>query len=88
MVNIDNYTQSVEVEECDDAAISEDFGRERHVRPITGVTIDFQSQDGQDYGVCLYSGAAGNDPDLTVCRQVSVWPSKQRPMNSLHPLID
>jgi len=56
VVNIDNYTQSVEVEECDNATISEDFGRDRH--------------DERDFGVCLYSGAGGNDPDLTVCRQL------------------
>jgi len=56
VVNIDNYTQSVEVEECDNATLSEDFGRDRH--------------DERDFGVCLYSGAGGNDPDLTVCRQL------------------
>jgi len=57
VVNIDNYTQSVEVEECDNGTVSEDnFGRERH--------------DSSDFGVCLYSGSTGNDPDLTVCRQL------------------
>ena len=27
------------------------------------------SKDERDFGVCLYSGAGGNDPDLTVIKQ-------------------
>lgn len=56
VVNINNYTQSVEVEECHNDTLSQDIGRELY--------------DTNDFGVCLYSGASGDNPDLTVCRQL------------------
>ena len=64
-MNIDNYTQSVEIEECHDYNSSPNL-------PANDSSVLFGdgSSDVSDYGVCLYSGAGGNNPDLTACRQL------------------
>lgn len=54
VVNLANYTQSVEIEECIDQSNRRQFG-------AVGVETKF--------GVCLYGGAEGHNPDLTVCKQ-------------------
>eukprot|EP00092_Neocalanus_flemingeri_P014283 GFUD01015404.1.p1 GENE.GFUD01015404.1~~GFUD01015404.1.p1 ORF type:complete len:510 (-),score=86.92 GFUD01015404.1:496-2025(-) len=51
VVNIDNFTQSVEIEECDNS-----YG--------------FSQDSSDEFGVCLYSGSEGNNPDLTSCKQL------------------
>jgi len=63
VVNIENYTQSVEIEECDDSSKLQNFGDDE-------TSLKSLEDDGNDFGVCLYSGSEGNDPDLTVCRQL------------------
>lgn len=68
-MNIGNYTQSVEIEEChhfndydykDDDADHSD-------------SVQFKNSEDEeekDFGSCHYSGSEGNNPDLTVCRQL------------------
>ena len=34
--------------------------------------LTFSSKDERDFGVCLYSGAGGNDPDLTVSISLTI----------------
>merc|ERR1712025_1283100 len=63
VVNIDNYTQSVEIEECTNSTREEGFGSD-------GELFKSQEDEENNFGVCLYSGTEGNDPDLTVCRQI------------------
>lgn len=50
VVNIGNFTQAVEVKECNDFAFSQDSSG--------------------SFGSCLYSGATGNIPELTSCKQI------------------
>jgi len=65
VVNIDNYTQSVEIEEC------HNFNDYDEEEPSAGDSVQFgEKKEPTDFGVCLYSGAQGNNPDLTVCRQI------------------
>jgi len=55
IVNLDKYTQSVEIEVC--------------VDQTNGRQISDYEYQGSKFGVCLYGGAEGQDPDSTVCRQ-------------------
>jgi len=55
IVNLENYTQSVEIEECVD---------QTRRRQFSGF-LEAETK----FGVCLYGGAEGHNPDLTVCRQ-------------------
>jgi len=65
VVNIDNYTQSVEIEEC------HNFNDYDEDLPTESDSVQFgEKKEPTDFGVCLYSGAQGNNPDLTVCRQI------------------
>jgi len=72
IVNIENYTQSVEVEEC------YDFNQDLDAETTTpnSVSDDTKVQFGQtpeipeEFGSCLYSGAVGNNPELTSCKQL------------------
>jgi len=57
VVNLGNYTQSVEIEECVDQSSRRQFGRT-------------QAQNQTEFGVCLYGGAEGHNPDFTVCKQL------------------
>merc|ERR1712117_848008 len=70
IVNVENYTQSVEIEECYD--YSQDF--ETTTKSETDDnTVQFNQTSDQvpeDFGSCLYSGAVGNNPDLTRCKQL------------------
>jgi hypothetical protein len=59
VVNLDNYTQSVEVEECQDQESRQTFGQ-----------VDGARENQTTFGVCLYSGAEGHNPDFTVCKQL------------------
>merc|ERR1711892_471232 len=64
VVNIDNYTQSVEIEECYNFNDYGDYPEETN-------SVQFGDKEEQnDFGVCLYSGAQGNNPDLTTCKQI------------------
>jgi len=64
IVNIDNYTQTVEIEECHNFNEYEDT-------VTSNDTVQFEEQTTFDeFGSCLYSGSEGNNPDLTVCRQL------------------
>jgi len=65
VVNIDNYTQSVEIEECHNYDDYEDLPAEESDSVQFG-----ENKEPTDFGVCLYSGAQGNNPDLTVCKQI------------------
>jgi len=78
IVNIENYTQSVEIEECYNYL--SDF-EETTTEAVTtteqnddddSATVMFdQAEDvPEDYGSCLYSGAHGNNPFLTSCKQL------------------
>jgi len=51
VVNLDKYTQSVEIEECVDKTRGQQFDED------------------SKFGVCMYGGAEGQNPELTVCRQ-------------------
>lgn len=63
VVNIDNYTQSVEIEEC--------HNFDEYEEDAKNGSVQFgEKKEPTDFGVCLYSGAEGNNPDLTVCRQI------------------
>jgi hypothetical protein len=55
VVNLGNYTQSVEIEECVDQNSRRQFGR---------------SNNQTEFGVCLYGGAEGHNQDFTVCKQL------------------
>jgi len=65
VVNIDNYTQSVEIEECHNYDDYEDLPVEENNSVQFG-----DNKEPIDFGVCLYSGAGGNNPDLTKCKQI------------------
>jgi len=65
VVNIDNYTQSVEIEECHNYDDYEDLPVEENNSVQFG-----ENKEPIDFGVCLYSGSGGNNPDLTVCKQI------------------
>merc|ERR1712232_261432 len=68
IVNIENYTQSVEIEECfnPDLTIEDSEGTNR-----TNSSVLFDNEEIiAEFGSCQYSGSPGNDPDLTVCRQL------------------
>lgn len=58
VVNVGNYTQAVEVEECNPKRLNSSGG--------------IQTADGfsQSYGSCLYGGSKGLSPSSTVCRQL------------------
>jgi len=64
VVNIDNYTQSVEIEEC------HNFNDYEELTVENGTVTFGEKEEPTDFGVCLYSGAQGNNPDLTICRQI------------------
>jgi len=68
IVNIENYTQSVEIEECFNPDLSlDDFERTN----ATNSSVLFDNEEIiAEFGSCQYSGSPGNDPDLTVCRQL------------------
>jgi len=68
IVNIENYTQSVEIEECFNPDLSFDDS-ERSNRTNSSVLFD-NEEIIAEFGSCQYSGSPGNDPDLTVCRQL------------------
>jgi len=66
VVNIDNYTQSVEIEECHNfnSEYQPGFAEEED-------SVQFgEKKVAEDFGVCLYSGSEGNDPSLTSCKQI------------------
>lgn len=64
VVNIDNYTQSVEIEECHNFNEYDDLS-------VQNGSVQFgETKELEDFGVCLYSGSEGNNPDLTTCRQI------------------
>lgn len=65
IVNIENYTQSVEIEECSDFLIDAEApsGSNSSVKFNDSVVLE-------EFGSCLYSGSPGNNPALTVCRQL------------------
>jgi len=65
VVNIDNYTQSVEIEECHDF----NYYDEEPVAQNGSVQFGEKTEQ-ENFGVCLYSGAEGNNPDLTTCKQI------------------
>jgi len=79
IVNIKNYTQSVEIEECYNYL--SDF-EETTTEAVTTTEQDDDDDDGttvmfdqaedvpEDFGSCLYSGAHGNNPFLTSCKQL------------------
>merc|ERR1712126_467654 len=56
VVNIENYTQSFEVEECHNRT---------HLRDVP-----IQGNQDNDYGSCMYSGSDGDNPEFTSCRQL------------------
>ena len=68
IVNIENYTQSVEIEECFNPDFTiDDFESTNS----TNSSVLFDNEEIiQEFGSCQYSGSPGNDPDLTVCRQL------------------
>ena len=68
IVNIENYTQSVEIEECFNPDLAfDDFERTN----ATNSSVLFDNEEIiAEFGSCQYSGSPGNDPDLTVCRQL------------------
>merc|ERR1711874_267242 len=68
IVNIDNYTQSVEIEECFNPDFSID---ETESSNTTNSSVLFDNEEIiEEFGSCQYSGSPGNDPELTVCRQL------------------
>ena len=76
IVNIENYTQSVEIEECYNPDI---FDSEDETTTATpGIfeddsNVQFETETPQvpdRFGSCLYSGAVGNNPGLTSCQQL------------------
>jgi len=67
VVNIGNYTQSVEIEECHHFNDYEDDDADH------SDSVQFKNSEDEeekDFGSCHYSGSEGNNPDLTVCRQL------------------
>merc|ERR1712141_621329 len=68
IVNIENYTQSVEIEECFNPDFTiDDFESTNS----TNSSVLFDNEEIiEEFGSCQYSGSPGNDPDLTVCRQL------------------
>jgi len=68
IVNIENYTQSVEIEECFNPDFSID---EFESTNTTNSSVLFDNEEIiEEFGSCQYSGSPGNDPELTVCRQL------------------
>merc|ERR1712232_1079723 len=68
IVNIENYTQSVEIEECFNPDFSID---EFESTNTTNSSVLFGNEEIiEEFGSCQYSGSPGNDPELTVCRQL------------------
>ena len=76
IVNIENYTQSVEIEECYNP---DSFDSEDEATTATpGIfeddsNVQFETETPQvpdRFGSCLYSGAVGNNPGLTSCQQL------------------
>jgi len=68
IVNIDNYTQSVEIEEC---YTPPDYDYQEDAVNTTDSSVQFDEEEIiTDFGSCQYSGSPGNDPSLTVCRQL------------------
>merc|ERR1712241_958802 len=68
IVNIENYTQSVEIEECFNPDFSID---ETESSNTTNSSVLFDNEEIiEEFGSCQYSGSPGNDPELTVCRQL------------------
>jgi len=68
IVNIENYTQSVEIEECFNPDLTIEDS-ERTNRTNSSVLFD-NEEIIAEFGSCQYSGSPGNDPELTVCRQL------------------
>merc|ERR1711982_307998 len=74
IVNIENYTQSVEIEECFNFDILGD--ETSTVSPgisddDSNVKFETEISEAPDrFGSCLYSGATGNNPSLTSCQQL------------------
>merc|ERR1712141_131364 len=68
IVNIENYTQSVEIEEC----FNPDFTiADSESSNSTNSSVLFDNEEiVAEFGSCQYSGSPGNDPELTVCRQL------------------
>jgi len=67
IVNIQNYTQSVEIEECFNPDLpDEDYEASNG----TDSSVQFEERV-LEFGSCLYSGSPGNNPQLTVCRQLT-----------------
>lgn len=76
IVNIENYTQSVEIEECYNF---DSFDSESETTTATpGIfdddsNVQFETETLEvpaRFGSCLYSGAVGNNPSLTSCQQL------------------
>jgi len=68
IVNIENYTQSVEIEECFNPDYTIDDSERTNT---TNSSVLFDNEEIiEEFGSCQYSGSPGNDPDLTVCRQL------------------
>merc|ERR1712232_1111491 len=68
IANIENYTQSVEIEECFNPDFSID---ETESSNTTNSSVLFDNEEIiEEFGSCQYSGSPGNDPELTVCRQL------------------
>jgi len=76
IVNIENYTQSVEIEECFNF---DSFDSEEDTTTLTPGVLDDDSnvqfektvtEIKDRFGSCLYSGAVGNNPGLTSCQQL------------------
>merc|ERR1711953_478009 len=68
IVNIENYTRSVEIEECFNPDFTiDDF--ESYNTHTPSVLFD-NEEIIEEFGSCQYSGSPGNDPELTVCRQL------------------
>merc|ERR1712001_693856 len=63
-----NYTQSVEIEEC----FNPDFTiADSESSNSTNSSVLFDNEEiVAEFGSCQYSGSPGNDPELTVCRQL------------------
>ena len=71
IVNIENYTQSVEVEECFNYNTnSSDDDDDDSVKAGDGEVQFDNVEVVEEFGSCLYSGAPGNNPGLTSCRQL------------------
>merc|ERR1712232_919601 len=68
IVNIENYTQSVEIEEC----FNPDFTiADSESSNSTNSSVLFDNEEiVAEFGSCQYSGSPGNAPELTVCRQL------------------